>query len=236
MPELGPDFIRRVAVLMPALLFSLSVHEFAHAWTATRLGDATPRRQGRLTLSPLAHLDVMGSIVLPLILLAGSGGGVFFGWAKPVQFNPSAFSRRLSMRQGSALTAVAGPLSNVALAFLALLALRWWASAGDMGSVAARGGAGFSSFGLELVVGLIELNILLAVFNLLPLPPLDGGYLLPRSLDSVRAVLERYSLVIFLALFFIPIPGVNRPLGSLIVDPLMSALGAALQAVAFAEL
>jgi Zn-dependent protease len=223
-----PQIIQRIALFMPALFLSLAVHEYAHAWTATRLGDGTPGRQGRLTLSPVVHLDPLGSLAFPLLLLA-TGSPFFFGWAKPVQFNPANFNRRLSMRAGAAVTAAAGPISNLLLALLTAVVLRislqlGWAS---------MGGGGTELMVFQFLEGMFVLNVLLAVFNLFPLPPLDGHYLLPRSMDEVTEWLRRYSIILFIAIFFIPLPGLGGSLGFFLIRPVMRVLTDVLQAIAF---
>jgi len=157
----------RVLFLVPVVL-SLTVHEFAHAWTAYQLGDDTAAREGRLTLNPLEHIDPVG-LLLPLL-------GVPFGWAKPVPINPGRFSRTLRMETGLVLTAAAGPLSNLALAIAATLAMAAWTH------VDANAPASGAWSMLEMVV---FLNLVLAVFNLLPVVPLDGSRiadgLMPRA-------------------------------------------------------
>ena len=215
---MSSDLIRNIALFMPALLISLSVHEFAHAWMATRLGDSTASNEGRLTLSPVSHIDPIGSIVFPLILIS-SGMGVF-GWAKPVPFVPSRFRRGVSMRRGAAMTAAAGPLSNLLLAGLALLLLR----------VVLSTGLGDSEFLVRLLHAMFQLNVLLAVFNLVPLPPLDGSYLLPASMDGIKESLEQYSFLIIFAVFFLPVFG-GRSLGSFVLEPAMALVSLALRFV-----
>jgi Zn-dependent protease len=132
-----------------ALLLAITVHEFSHAWVANYLGDSTPKRAGRVTLNPLAHLDPLGTIMLLLVR---------FGWGKPVPINPNNFK---NPRLGSALTAVAGPVSNFLLA--SLLAFIY--------TVAGLSGSTFGTF----IVLTIYMNLVLMVFNLLPIPPLDGS-------------------------------------------------------------
>ena len=157
------------------LLFSLSVHESAHAWTALHMGDETGMREGRISLNPIVHIDPLGTVLFPLIGLFA--GGVLFGWAKPVPVQPRYFRR---IREGQIATAGAGPLSNFLLAVL------------FTGAYAAT----TQVLGLEYDHPLvliakwgIVLNVILGVFNLVPVPPLDGSHLaswgLPRSLGDV---------------------------------------------------
>lgn len=147
-------------MLVPVWL-SLTVHEFAHAWSAFKLGDTTAREQGRLTLNPLSHIDVFGTLILPLL-------GVPFGWAKPVPVNPLRFDRRYSMRKGMLITAAAGPISNLLLALIVAVILGVQLRI-DPGSL--RGGSPFTL----LLVMMMQINVALAIFNLLPIYPLDGS-------------------------------------------------------------
>ena len=148
-----------VAALFVVLIVSLSVHEAAHAWTADRLGDPTARLLGRLTVNPLKHIDVIGTVVFPLLAIIS--GLPILGWAKPVPVNPNNLREP---RRDFAVVAVAGPISNLLLAMAAAIVLK----------VMIAAGAG-PSFGLMVVA---RANVLLAVFNLLPVPPLDGGNVL----------------------------------------------------------
>jgi Zn-dependent protease len=147
-----------LAILNVSLLWMLTApHEFAHAWTAERLGDDTPRREGRVTLHPLAHVDWLGTLILPLITSLFTGG--FLGWGKPVNTNPSKLRGGLN---GMALVALAGPASNVIFAVV-------------LAAIAAFSApAGFSEFALQGA----RLSIYLAIFNMIPVPPLDGSKLL----------------------------------------------------------
>ena len=173
------------------LLMSVVIHEFSHGWMAYRLGDPTAKHYGRLTLNPLAHLDFWGSFIVPLMIFVLSGGRAIFGWAKPVPFNP--YNLR-PQRYGEALVGVAGPAANLTVALVFGLALRFMPE-----SALVLTGL-FQIFSLIVI-----LNLLLAIFNLVPIPPLDGSRilftLLPYSLGEVRIFLERYGL--FLLLLFI---------------------------------
>lgn len=144
------------------LVLSLTVHEFFHAWSAWRLGDDTAARMGRLTLNPLPHLDLFGTIILPLFNSP-------IGWAKPVPINPANFRRGIRMSTGDILVSVAGPLSNLGLGLIAGvvygLLLRWFPEVVERG-MAVRG----------LLIRLIMLNVGLAIFNIIPVPPLDGSH------------------------------------------------------------
>ena len=222
---MNSDIVQRIAISMPALLLSLCVHEYAHAQMATRLGDDTARQERRLTLSPLSHLDPVGSVLVPLavLLFAHTTFGTF-GWARPVPFRAVNFSRKVSIRTGTALTAIAGPLSNIVLAVLSLLALRL---AVTVLGFPTEGGETHQQMLVSFLVAMSMLNVLLAVFNLLPVPPLDGGYLLPRSLDGIKARLSRYSFLLIIVIFMLPLPGVGQSAGGLVVDGMWRVLARA---------
>jgi Zn-dependent protease len=188
MLDLTPaDLIIRAIVLVVAF----TVHEFAHAFVADRFGDDTPRSQGRLTLNPLVHLDPLGSL---LLLVAG------FGWAKPVQVNLWALERRSPA--APMLVALAGPVSNILLAVVAAIPVR----AGLVPQVA---GTGMIPTGYEFAVTFVFINALLALFNLIPIFPLDGEKILHYFLPpSGKAALENFrqygSLILLGAIFILP--------------------------------
>ncbi len=187
-----------VIYLVPMIL-SLSVHEFAHAWVAFRLGDDTASREGRLTLNPLAHIDVFGTLLVPgfNVLL---GGFALIGWAKPVPVRPVRFNRKVTMRTGMILTAIAGPLSNL---LLAVVAIGLWALLFRLSPDLLFGDR---PTGLaKLLHAMFVLNIGLFIFNLLPLPPLDGSRLLPRSMDGFVATVSPYSFILLLVVINIPL-------------------------------
>jgi len=176
-------FLQRLLLQLPALLVAVTVHELAHALVADRLGDPTARRLGRLTLNPLPHIDPMGAICL---VLAG------FGWAKPVPVDARNFRHPV---RDMFWVAVAGPIANFLAAFGAIVVYLWLRPAGIVPApVMVALGAVFT------------LNLALGIFNLIPLPPLDGGhflpYLLPASAAGFLRMLERYGMLILLVLVF----------------------------------
>lgn len=167
------DFIRYAARIFIIFLI-LPLHEFAHAWTAHRLGDDTAKYQGRLTLNPIAHVDPIGAL---LLLLTG------YGWAKPVPIDPTRFSRKHSIRFGVAVTALAGPLSNLLAALVGEIVLQFYMISGFYQTYLAEAGGMESISDAPYLVYyflyyFIAINIGLAVFNLVPIPPLDGSKVL----------------------------------------------------------
>ena len=179
-------------IFIVLLIAAVILHEVSHGLVARRLGDRTAETAGRLTLNPIPHIDPFGSVLLPA-MLALSGAPVF-GWAKPVPVNPRAFGRPT---EGMALTALAGPVSNLAVALI-------------VGRVLLPATSGIVA---DLIWAFGFINVVLAVFNLLPIPPLDGSRMLPLFLgDRGRAAyakVEPYGFLILLALLFI-IPGATR--------------------------
>ena len=190
---------------IPGLLIAITFHEFAHAFAADRLGDDTPRRQGRLNLNPFKHLDVFGTIML---IFAG------FGWGKPVEINPRNFNRNISLAKAEAIVAAAGPLTNIVLAFvfeiitcaIIRFAPEFYVSqAGYITNI--------------ILQSIVSINIGLGIFNLIPLPPLDGSKILggfspynaKNWLDSHGQIFE----IVFVALWIVGIL-------SLIISPLIN--------------
>lgn len=170
------------------LLFSIVIHEVSHGSVADSLGDPTARYSGRLTLNPLKHLDPFGSVILPLLLLLFTAGqGPIFGWAKPVPINPYNFRNPSS---DSAKVALAGPGSNILVALIFGLAIRFFS---------------LPSAILTFFSIVVILNLLLAVFNLVPIPPLDGSYILfsflPEKYFKFKTIFQQYGL--FILIFFI---------------------------------
>jgi Zn-dependent protease len=189
------------AFAVPAVI-AITTHEAAHGFVADKLGDDTARRLGRVTFNPFRHIDPVGTILLPAILIFARSP-FLFGWAKPVPVN---FHRLRNPRRDMVLVAAAGPGINFALAVIssALLHLFPYSSPGATGWV-----------GVGLVYS-VQFNLMLAIFNMLPLPPLDGGRvamgLLPNALAIPLARLERFGLLIVLGLFLL-LPYVGRQLG-----------------------
>ena len=175
------------------LLFSLSFHESAHAWMAWKLGDNTAKDLGRVSLNPIVHMDPIGTLLFPLIQIFTSVP--LLGWAKPTPYNPANFRRDVTMRKGHMLVAAAGPVSNflLALVFTGVLALLL------------RAGVAEDSFPVTLLVLGVQLNVVLALFNLVPIPPLDGSKVASFGLrgdlgDRYDRVMGPYGFVILMLL------------------------------------
>jgi len=185
---------RQIVALLVSFIIATSIHEFMHAWTAWRLGDDTAQRLGRITLNPLAHFEPIGFFGMVMISL----GFPFIGWGKPVPVNPSALRRFFRSRPGfgMAVVAIAGPASNVVQALVAAVPVQ----------IAVRTGTDLGELFFYLD-RFILVNILLASFNMIPIPPLDGHKILTGILPSfwypVLAPLERYGFLILILLLFI---------------------------------
>jgi Zn-dependent protease len=179
-----PDPEALVAILF-AFVVGITIHEFSHAWSALMLGDDTAARQGRVTLNPLSHLDPIGTIGFLLIAIVGFG----IGWGRPVPVNPA---RVWGRQRGLGITALAGPVSNIIIATLFVIPLRF----ADLSSA--------PPFVVTLVTYMVLVNILLAAFNMIPVPPLDGHKILvgvlPNFWYPYLAPLERYGIPILLVL------------------------------------
>ncbi|GBF03838.1 peptidase M50 [Deinococcus aerius] len=185
-------------IVAAALVLSLTVHEFAHAWTADRLGDPTPRRFGRVTLNPVRHLDPFGTL---LLLIAG------FGFARPVPINPNNLGR-----WGTLWVSAAGPISNLLIALLAGLLLRFLP---------------YSDFTAAVLLTILSTNIVLAVFNLIPIPLLDGSRILGALVPSLGRSLAQFEAQPFsfvIVMLFILIA--QRPIGNIIGSVQRWVLGA----------
>ena len=192
--DISADQVRTAIVSLIAFVLSIAVHEFGHAWMANRLGDKLPAQQGRLTLSPLAHIDPIGTILMPLVAIFMPGGFPLLAWGKPVQTNPKAYTQRVSPRIGHMLVALMGPAMNLVLAIVISILL------------VVVGRLGVLPIGIAEVAirYFLMLNIMLMFFNLIPVPPLDGGSvlagLLPDNLQFIPAFLKRYGMILFFLL------------------------------------
>ncbi len=189
------QIIQLISVAALPLIFAITLHEAAHGWVASRLGDPTARMLGRLTANPLPHIDPIGTVLVPILMLAF--GGFIFGWAKPVPVNTRHFKHP---RRDMALVAVAGPLSNLLMAIAWGLVWKFSAAMPESWAWAATPLQMMGRLGLFL-------NLILMVLNLLPLPPLDGGrvlsWLLPTRLSLALDKIEPYGVFILIGLLFL---------------------------------
>lgn len=190
--DINSFFLNASIWALPVLL-AITLHEAAHGWAAAKLGDPTARLMGRVTLNPFAHVDLVGTVIIPLALLL-MNAPFLFGYAKPVPVN---FSRLRNPRRDMALVALAGPASNILLAVIGALAFHLIPVLPDM----------VTEWGAEMLQRLVLLNLILAVFNMLPVPPLDGGRILvailPDWLAWKVARLERAGLFIVIGVLFL---------------------------------
>jgi Zn-dependent protease len=215
--EISADQVRAALFYVIAFVVSVSVHEFGHAFVADRLGDRIPRLQGRLTLSPIAHIDPVGTLAVPLLgaLMAGLP---LFAWGKPVQTNPANYTRRFSVRTGSMLVAAAGPFMNLVLAVIGSIVIVMLTRAGVLSPALQRALIGY----------VVVLNFVLLFFNLIPLGPLDGAAvlagLLPPSMQRIAELNRKYGMLVLLLLFLSPSMGL--PGLGLIMAPVYKLIGA----------
>jgi len=200
------DILIKAALYAIPLLLAVTAHEVAHGWMAERLGDPTARAMGRLTLNPLVHIDLMGTIVLPLMLILIQSP-FLFGWAKPVPVN---FANLRGGRRDMALVALSGPATNLLLAMVSAVAYHVLLAAFQGGWIAAEGALAWLAEPLLLMVRIsLIFNLVLMAFNLIPILPLDGGRILVGVLPAGLAVrlesLERYGMLIFLLIIAVPV-------------------------------
>jgi len=191
--DISADQVRKAVVSLIAFVLSVAVHEFGHAWMASRLGDRLPASQGRLTLSPLAHIDPIGTLLMPLVGALMPGRVPLLAWGKPVQTNPLSYTR-LGPRLGHLLVSLMGPMMNLLLAIVISVVL----------IVVSRFGALPPALADGAIRYFLVLNLMLMCFNLIPLPPLDGGAVLaavlPANLQFIPRFLQRYGLILFFVL------------------------------------
>lgn len=193
------SLIQTITVYALPVLFGITLHEAAHGYVARMFGDPTAWQAGRISLNPLRHIDPVGTILVPIVLLFSSklmgGGGLLFGWAKPV---PVDWSRLRRPKQDMLWVALAGPASNLFMAILWAISLRLMAGTGMV--------AGEGDFWVRMAIAGVQVNLILMALNLVPLPPLDGGRivfsLLPPNLAWRYSRLEPYGLLILIVLMF----------------------------------
>jgi Zn-dependent protease len=211
------DLLPAAIVVAIMLLVGLPVHEFSHALAAYRLGDGTAKLFGRLTLNPIAHFDPVGGTLLAITFIgsAAAGSPLGFGWAKPTPVNPLNLQ---GGRRGEAIVAAAGPISNLVLAIIGAIPLRFIIANPEL--------AGPDSLLFLVLYFFVQINLLLMIFNLIPIPPLDGSKVMFALMDrrteyQIRPFLEQYGFFILIALLFFP-PGAS--IGGRIISPILNAI------------
>jgi Zn-dependent protease len=213
--------IQKIAIMAPPLVFAIVLHEVAHGWVADRLGDHTARDRGRLTLNPISHIDLFGTIIMPLLLFFVTNGRMVFGYAKPVPINPYNFR---DPKKGMALSSLAGPGINLIMALSFSLLLRVVMPLFE--GVLPRGAWDWFALPLaNMFVYGVVINVVLAVLNMIPIPPLDGSrvvyWLLPDKQAAAYYRLEPYGMIVLMALLAFGVLG--RIIGP-IIQPILSLL------------
>jgi len=200
-----PNILRQLVIAAPSLLIAITFHEVSHGFVANKLGDPTAKMMGRLTLNPIAHIDLIGTIIMPIILFITTQGQFIFGYAKPVPINPSNFK---DTRRYMAISAAAGPITNILLAILSVLILKFILIPSSVFFPGIITTTVLKPLTLMLTSSII-FNVVLAAFNLIPIPPLDGGRVLVGFLPHKQAVsysrIEPYGFIIVIVLIYLGI-------------------------------
>jgi Zn-dependent protease len=216
------SIIQKIVIMAPPLIFAIVLHEVAHGWVANKLGDNTARSMGRLTLNPISHIDLFGTIIMPLLLFVITNGKMVFGYAKPVPINPYNFK---NPKKDMAFSSLAGPGVNVIMAVIFSFFLR--VAIPPLEPLFPKSSWEWFALPITLMLGYgVVINIVLAVLNLIPIPPLDGSrvvyWLLPDKPAAVYYRLEPYGTLILMALIMFGVLGkimmpVLRPILSLLL-------------------
>ena len=195
------ETIQKLIIAAPAMIVAIALHEVSHGYVAYKLGDPTAKLLGRLTLNPIAHIDLFGTIIMPILLYTLTDGRFMFGYAKPVPINPMNFKKP---RQGMAISAAAGPVTNIVLAFASFLIMNTLIPLASLLPVTIA-----ETVFMPIILILrasIYWNVVLAVLNMIPIPPLDGGRVLTGLLPSKQAMwfskIEPFGFIIVLILFY----------------------------------
>ena len=213
----NPEIIANLILTLPAVIIAMTFHEYAHAFAADKLGDDTPRLQGRLTLNPLKHVEPIGFL---LLLFAG------IGWGRPVEINPLRFNKKISMSKGEAIVSFAGPLMNIILAIISAVLLGIILKFNLISNVNIK----YAQYIIVFFMQLIYINIGLGVFNLIPLPPLDGSKILRHFLPyKAKQFFDQYQYlfyIIFIALWTLGIT-------SIIITPVINFIGGSIMNIVY---
>lgn len=202
-----PAALFALIISIPGVLIAITFHEFAHAWMSDKLGDDTPRREGRLSLNPLKHIEPLG---IAMLLFFG------FGWGRPVQINPNNFSRTISIRKANALVAFAGPCMNFILAIIFSIIYGLILGFGGTFLLTTTG-----EVISDIILSIISMNVGLGVFNLIPLPPLDGSKILTAFLPTnARNWVESHETILMVLFMFIWV----TPVASIIIRPIINII------------